>query len=125
MNATYSRRANTALMLGIIAVVALAAALLALLAQPEPTTATSVAPVVHAVEQQPLDPFLVELVGPGTDLAPAQAAALLAAADTVCEGFTAGVPVAIMSTTLMNDLNITGTEARDLVNLAATTHCAT
>lgn len=87
--------------------------------------AVAEAPAVVAVETPApaVDPLLAALA-PSTDLAPEQAARLLDAADRVCEGLTAGVPVAIMSTDLMHDLSLTGEEARDLVNTAALIHCA-
>lgn len=126
MPSTYSRRANTALMVVILVVVAAALVALALT---QPTVAEAQqppveqAPVVHVVETPELDPFIVELVGPGVDLDEQQVHDLLEARDLSCEGFTAGVPIATMTTVLMHDYDLTGPESRDLVNLAGTTYC--
>lgn len=70
-----------------------------------------------------VDPLLTALA-PGSDLAPDTAAALLAAADRVCEGVTAEVPVVDMANALTVELSLTDEEARTFVNTAATVHCA-
>jgi hypothetical protein len=69
------------------------------------------------------DAFLMALVGPGTEV-PANAEELLLAADRVCEGVTAEVPVMVTADTLAAELGLTDEEARHLVNTAAVTHCA-
>jgi hypothetical protein len=124
------RHATTAVLAAAVltAFAALAAILLPASAgavQPAQRPATvELAPAMHSTATTG-SPFLTALVGPGTDLTEGQAAELIAAADRVCEGFTAGVPVAVMSTTLMTELSLTGEEARHLVNTAAVLHCAT
>ena len=67
--------------------------------------------------------LLAAIVGPGVDLSTAQADALLLWADLTCESFTAEVPVAVQTRTLMDALGITGPEAREFVNRVAVVHC--
>lgn len=69
------------------------------------------------------DAFLVALVGPGTEV-PANAEELLLAADRVCEGFTAEVPLVVMADALTVELSLTDEEARHFVNTAGVIHCA-
>lgn len=68
------------------------------------------------------DPFLVALMGPGTGI-PANAEELLAAADRVCGGIAAEVPVMVMADALTVELSLTDEEARHFVNTAATVRC--
>jgi len=67
------------------------------------------------------DPFLAALA-PGSDMSDARAKTLLIAADQVCEGLTADVPIATMTTELVY-LGMTGEEARAFVDLADRVHC--
>jgi len=103
-------------------VVAAFAVLASILTSGTPAVALQAAPpAVEALAPVEVDPFLRDLLGDAG--IPANADELLLAADRVCEGVTAGVSVAEMSTVTMRDLGITGEEARHLVNLAATTRC--
>lgn len=108
------------------ALVAAFAALVLLLVPATPAPA-AVAPAAVAAVETPdpveVDPFLTALVGEGTDLDAAHAATLSEAGDLVCEGFTAEVPVAVMSATLMDLYELSGEEAMRLVNVAGETRC--
>lgn len=90
-------------------------------AEPAPA-AVEVAPAMHAVQAAPVDPFLV-ILAPGTDFAPEQAQELTYAADRVCEGQTAEVPVPVMVDTLVRDQGMTLDEATHFVNTALSVHC--
>jgi hypothetical protein len=99
---------------------------LALMLRPAPAEAVQPAPapaVVHVTPETP-DAFLRTLVGDGTHLPP-NAEELSLAADRVCEGITAGVPVMVMADTAAAQLALTDEEARHLVNTAAVTRCVT
>lgn len=92
--------------------------------QPPVVAATALPPgAVAPAQADAPDAFLAALLGPATDLAPGQAETLTAAADRVCEGFTAGVPVVVMADRLSAELGLTDEEARHLVNTAGTVHC--
>ncbi len=69
------------------------------------------------------DPFVVALM-PGTEVSPARARALLTAADRVCEGLVAEVPVVVMADSIAARFGVDDTQARHFVNLAATSHCS-
>lgn len=85
--------------------------------------APALPPAAGASATEEPSAFLTALVGPATDLTAAQAGDLLAAADRVCEGAAAGVPVMDMADALAGELALTDEEARHLVNTAATVHC--
>lgn len=88
----------------------------------QPAVVAQAAPVVHDVasdEQQ----RMAALVGEGVGYTAQQAEALTTAADLVCEGITAEVPMVDMSTFLVADYGLTDDEARTFVANAATTHC--
>lgn len=106
----------------LLALIGAAVALIAALLMPNPASAVSAPAPVPATATGELDGFLAALA-PSTDLSPEQAADLLAAADLVCEGVTAEVPVMVMADTLAADLGLTDEEARHLVNTAATVYC--
>lgn len=99
---------------------------LAGLLMPAPAAEAAQAPPAAAVQvQTPVtaeDAFLAALLGPGTGI-PANADALLIAADLVCEGITAEVPVMVMADGTAADLSLTDEEARHFVNTAAVTWC--
>jgi hypothetical protein len=103
-------------------VVAAFATLATILTSGTPATALQAAPAVETPTVQ-VDPFLVSLVGAGVDLPADHAAELLLAADRVCEGITAEVPVVDMADALVRDLGLTDEEARHFVNTAAMVHC--
>lgn len=67
--------------------------------------------------------LLAAIVGEGVDLPADQAEAFLLWADLTCEGFTAEVPVAVQTAQLMDELGLTGPEARHFVNTVAVVHC--
>lgn len=69
-------------------------------------------------------PALAEELAPGADLTVAQADALTLAADRVCEGLTAEVPVMVLADTLVTQQGLSDEEARDFVHAAAAGHCA-
>jgi hypothetical protein len=124
MTRTAARHAVTALVL--LAVAALLGLMAALLMPAPPAQAVQAPPTPATQPVTPADTgdaFLAALA-PATDLPADTAAALTEAADRVCEGFTAGVPVAVMTTTLMGELSLTGEEARTLVGVATSTRCA-
>jgi hypothetical protein len=60
---------------------------------------------------------------PGTDLTLDQAREVVLAADRVCDGMTAGVPLMDMADTLTVDLGLTDTEAHAFVRSAAQVNC--
>jgi hypothetical protein len=60
---------------------------------------------------------------PATELTLDQAREVIAAADRVCEGMTAGVPLMDMADALTVDLGLTDTEAHDFVKAAAQLNC--
>lgn len=112
---------RTARLVAAFALVLAGFALIAVALMPSsPARAVAATEAPAAVE---VDPFLVALA-PGTHFAPEHADALLAAADRVCEGVTAEVPVVDMANALAESLGLTDEEARDFVNTAATVHCA-
>jgi hypothetical protein len=67
------------------------------------------------------DPLIAALI-PGGEVTDARAETLLIAADQVCEGLTADVPIATMTTQLVY-LGMTGEEARAFVDVADRVHC--
>lgn len=94
---------------------------------PEETEGRAIDP--HALAADPAAatveapaPLLVALA-PASDFTPEHAAVLVEAADRVCEGATAGVPVVEMADRLVVELSLTDEEARTFVNTAATVHC--
>jgi hypothetical protein len=106
------------------AVLVIAAALAALFAVLAPGAPAQADPPAPAAEERTatLSGFLPALA-PDSDFTPAQAEALTLAADRVCDGFTADVPVVVMVDTLMADLGLTGPEARRLVEVAGVEVC--
>jgi hypothetical protein len=66
---------------------------------------------------------LVALLPEGTDFTPGMLTEVRAAADRVCEGVTAGVPVMVMADTLAVEQGLTDPEARHFVNQAALGYC--
>lgn len=120
------RHATTALLAA--AVVLAFAALAAVLLPADPAAAVqapavSAAAAVQVQEPAPAaDPFLAALA-PSSDFTPEQAAALSSAADRVCEGFTADVPVVVMEETLGAELHLTPAEAHSFVAAAAEARC--
>jgi hypothetical protein len=117
------RHLTTALLFAAVTLgfAALAATLLPTAA--ERPAVVELAPALRSTAAEP-SPFLVALLGDGTHLDAAQVEELTAAADRVCEGVTADVPVMVMADTLAGELSLTDEEARHLVNTAATVHCA-
>jgi hypothetical protein len=119
---TIARPAVTAL--AFAAVLALGALLAAVL-MPNPTA--QAAPAVEVAEvapvvAEPAAPFLVALLGDsGT---PENAGELLLAADRVCEGLTAGVPVVVMADGIAAEFGVDDEQARHFVNTAGVVHCA-
>lgn len=105
--------------------VAAAIAAIGALLMPNPTADSTAsrpaARTVHAAVN-PDSAFLTAL-DPGADLPPARAAALTEAGQLVCEGFTADVPVSVMTRTLMDRYALTGEEAMRLVNTAGVILC--
>jgi uncharacterized protein involved in copper resistance len=67
-----------------------------------------------------VDPVIEQLM-PGTEVTPERAQQLAEAADRVCEGVAAQVPVVDMAATLSADLGLDDTEARTFVAVAADT----
>jgi len=124
---TQIRNIAAALLLGTLALLGLTQLL------PADTAPTAAAPAVAVVEQMHAvetpsglgtDFGLVTVaLGEGTDFTQAQVDEILLAADRVCEGITAGVPVVVMADTLVQTQGIGDEAARDFVNLAATTRC--
>jgi Protein of unknown function (DUF732) len=111
-----------------VALLIAAVALLADLLLPADPAARADTPAPAAQERTATlsgpDAAFLSVLAPGTELEPGQAAALVEAADRVCEGVTAAVPVVVMADTVAADLGLSDTEARHLVNTAATTRCA-
>ncbi len=92
-----------------------------------PSTADAVqAPASAVVVESALDddPFLVALLGEATGL-PANADELSLAADRVCEGFAAGVPLVSMTDRIAVEFGVDDEESRRFVNLAGVTRCRT
>jgi hypothetical protein len=118
-----STRTRSALTLTALALFLAAGAVAAVLALPN-TDAAAVqvpAPVVKAPAEQ-LDPFLVALIGEGVDF-PANADELSLAADRVCEGLTAEVPLVYLADGIADEFGVDDTEARRFVNLAGVIRC--
>jgi hypothetical protein len=135
-HARAARHARAALVLVALAVALAVGALLGVAASP--SGADAVQPVAPAVDEPAVpaapalptlpgydaaDPFVVALLGPDTDASPERVVELLLAADRVCEGFTAEVPVVDLADTVAEELSLTDEEARAFVNTAGTVRC--
>lgn len=90
-----------------------------------PADAGAVQPAPVALVQAPAldeDPFLGALLGDAG--LPANAEDLSLAADRVCEGVTAEVPVVVMADAIAAEFSVDDEQAREFVNLAATVRCS-
>lgn len=97
-------------------------------AQPEVTEQADLQRIDAIPAVQPLRTVTMEeayLTGlaEDADFTEAQAQRLTEAGHLVCDGFTADVPVAVMTSTLMDQYALTGPEAMTLVNQAGVTLC--
>jgi hypothetical protein len=125
-HAAARRAARTALVLVALAIALAIGAVLGVAASPSTADAVQ-APAVEvapAVEAPALDedPFLLALLGDAG--LPENAEELLLAADRVCEGVTAEVPVVVMADTVAAEFSVDDEQAREFVNLAATIRCS-
>ncbi len=116
-------RARSAAALAAVALVLAVAAILAVALAPNPgAQAAQPGPALTAEAPTAVDPFLATLLGEGTE-APANAGELLAAADRVCEGLTAGVDLLTMQDGIAAEFAVSDEDARRFVNVAASSHC--
>jgi len=120
--------ARTALVLVALAIALAIGAVLGVAASPSGADAVQPAPAV--VEPAPVveapaladDPFLGALLGDAG--LPENAEELSLAADRVCEGFTAEVPLVVMADTIAVEFGVDDEQAREFVNLAGTIRCS-
>jgi hypothetical protein len=125
-------RARIALRVVALGIVTLAVWVLALLPEDyrtEPAAAASVATeapaeiTYHRIDAIPEVQGEVLTLAPDQDLTEAQATEVLLAADRVCEGMQAGVPLMDMAIEVQASQGLTGVEAHDFVKRAAQAHC--
>jgi len=97
-------------------------------ATPAPTAVQPAEPAAPALPALPgydaADPFLVELLGAGSDVTPERAVELLLAADRVCEAMTAGVPLIEVEPVLAEELSLSDEEAHEFARLAGWVRCS-
>jgi hypothetical protein len=115
--------------------IALGFAAIAALLMPNPGTRTStpaaVSEAAHeahaggtAVSTTLDDTRLAAALAPATEIPADRAAELSLAADRICEGLTAEVPVTTIEQTLVAQESLTADEAHRLVEVAATVRCS-
>jgi hypothetical protein len=77
---------------------------------------------IPAADAAPADDLLLAVLGQA-DYTPEQAAEIHLAADRVCEGFTAQVPLVVMEPELVQEFDMTGEQAHEFVQVAHAQQC--
>jgi hypothetical protein len=70
-----------------------------------------------------VDPLVAAVFGGQTDYTTVQADRIHQAADRVCEGFTAQVPLVVMEPELVQEFDMTGEQAHEFVQVAHAQQC--
>lgn len=118
---TTSARTLAAFVLVVAALIGLGALLTSDYSSPvEPVSVSQAAVVSPAVTV--LDPVLSAAFG-DADFTEAQTQEVWLAADRICEGYTAGVPLMVMADQLVAEQGITDEQAHDFVRLVVQTRC--